>query len=124
MNDTESKQLLLEIINQAKEGDQREFQIIRSWAEFRFRRQQARSTKIVIKALAASASLLLIEYCEDVRAGTQDVNKILAYSELRDIIAFYEADLLTLRQMLDEYDEYLGDWSNFFDAIFGGERVI
>jgi hypothetical protein len=45
----------------------------------------------------------------------------VAYEELADIINFYEIELQTIYNMLDEYEEYL--WSgNLFYALMGGER--
>ena len=37
---------------------------------------------------------------------------------------FYKNELDTLNQMLADYDEYLGNWFNFFDALLGGRREI
>ena len=124
MTDNEAQQLLLDIINQAQEGQALEFQYIKSWYEFKYYKRLARSTKVVISTLSFSANNLFNEYCRDVIAGISDVNKLLAYSHLRDIIAFYEKDLETVNQMLDEYDEYLGDWSKFWHAFLGGERDL
>ena len=123
MNNTDTRYILLEIINQAQEGNSIKFQYIKSWREFKFRWRQARSTKIVIKTLKASAKNLFNEYCKDVIAGISDVTKLLAYVELQDIIAFYEEDLSTLQKMLDEYDGYLGK-GNFWYSFLGGEREI
>lgn len=124
MTDSESKQLLLDIINKAQEGVHLPFRQIVAWGEFRFVELQAKSTKLVIRTLKASAKNLFKEYCKDVIDGTSEINKLLAYSELCDIIAFYEEELNTLKQMLDEYDEYLGDWGNFINAFLGGRREL
>ena len=124
MTESEAKQLLSDILTHAQEDKQFEFQYIRSWAEFRHYYKIIKSTKFVIKTLKTSANKLFKEYCQDVIFGISDVNKLLAYSQLVDVIAFYEADINTIKQMLDEYDNYLGDWCNFFNAIFGGEREL
>ena len=121
MNDTDARHILLEIINQAQEGNSLQFQYIRSWQEFKFRWRQAKSTKVVIKTLQVSADNLFNEYCKDVITGISDVTKLFAYSELQAIIAFYENDLITLQEMLDDYDDYLGK-GNFWYSFLGGER--
>jgi hypothetical protein len=123
MTDTEAKQLLLEILEQAQEGKSIKFQFIKSWAEFRYYHRLKLSTTLVIKTLKASANNLFTEYCQDVIDGISDLNKLLAYSQLRDIIAFYEKDIETLQQMLAEYDEYLGE-GNFWYSFLGGERYF
>lgn len=124
MTESESKQLLLDIINKAQSGEHLPFRPIVCWEEFRFTSRQVKSTKLVIRTLKASAKNLYKEYCRDVIAGISEISKLLAYSELCDIIAFYEEDLKTLQLMLDEYDKYLGDWGNFWHAFLGGRRNI
>jgi hypothetical protein len=124
MTDSESKQLLSDIIKKAQEGVHLPFRPIVAWDEFRFVGLQAKSTKLVIRTLKASAKNLFKEYCKDVIAGISEINKLLAYSELCDIIAFYEVELNIIQTMLDDYDKYLGDWGNFLNAILGGRRDL
>lgn len=123
MQDTEAQQLLLEILNYAHEGKLIELHLITSWREFRFRQQSARATKVIIRALKESAENLFKTYCKDVSTGPADITKLLAYSELLDIIAFYKKDLDILKRMLDEYDEYLGK-GHFWYSFLGGERTL
>ena len=124
MTDIDAKELLLEILSRAQEGKFIQFRLITSWDEFIYHWQLYRSTKLIIKTLKTSASNLFKEYCQDVIVGISDVNKILAYSQLCDIIAFYERELDTLKSMLDEYDKYLGTWHTFWYAFLGGEREL
>jgi hypothetical protein len=123
MTEDEAKQLISDIINKPQEAEPIKFQYIASWGEFRYYYQLHRSTKFVIKTLKSSAKKLFKEYCRTIATGTQDVNKLLAYSQLRDIIAFYEADVNTIKKMLDEYDNYLGQ-GHFWYSFLGGERDI
>ena len=123
MQNTEAQQLMLTIIERAESGQFTEFRLITSWAEFRFYRKNARATRLVIKALKASANNLFKEYCRDVTKGRQTVDKILAYTQILDIAAFYEKELDTVKRMLDEYDEYLGK-GHFWYSFLGGERDI
>jgi hypothetical protein len=73
--------------------------------------------------LRISSKRLFKSYCEDVIAGISDVNKILGYSQLLDIIAFYENELNTLQFMLADYTDYL-EKGNFLNAIFGERRDV
>lgn len=123
MTDAESKQLVLEIIQKAQEGQSRQFQYILYWSDFAYYWRLYKSTRLLIKTLRTSASNLFKEYCQDVIAGISDVNKLLAYSQFLDIIAFYENELKTIRCMLDDYDSYLGE-GNFWYAFLGGQRDI
>ena len=121
MHDTEAQQLLLDILTYAEEDRSIEFRLITSWNEFRFYRQNAGSTKLVIRALRSAAAGLFKTYCKEVSTESADFTKLLAYSQLQDVIAFYERDLDTLKRMLDEYDEYLGQ-GHFWYSFLGGER--
>jgi hypothetical protein len=124
MTEQDAKLLTQEILNRALNGQALTFRPIVCWSEFRYYRGYARSTKLVIKTLKTSANRLFKEYCKEVIAGISDITKLLAYEQLLDIADFYETDLVTVNQMLDDYDEYLGNWFNFFDALLGGRRKV
>jgi len=123
MNDTTTTQLILDIINKAKEGKAHPFRYILYWSEYRYYRGWVRSTKLVIKTLRSSAKKLFKKYCKDVIAGISDITKLLAYAQLLDIITFYENDLKTVQAMLSDYDTYLSE-GNFWSAFFGGRREL
>ncbi len=117
-------ELILEIIDNAQKLKYIEFHYITSWAEFRHYSKLITSTKFIIRALKSSANKLFDSYCKDVIAGISAVNKLLAYSQLQDIITFYKKDLDTLRKMVNEYDEYLGNLGNLIGALLGERRDI
>ena len=121
MTDQETTQLILNIINKAQEGKAQPFRTILYWSEFKYYRKWVRSTKLIIETLRISASNLFKEYCADVIAGISDVTKLLAYTQLLDIIDFYRNDLATVQSMLTEYEDYLGE-GNFWYSFFGGRR--
>ena len=121
MTDSESRQLLSDIINNAQEGIHFPFRPIVAWDEFRFVKMQARSIKLVIRTLKASAKSLFKEYCKDVIAGISDVTQLLAFSQLQDVTTFYETELNTVDRMLADYKEYLDD-GNLLYALLGGDR--
>ena len=122
MTEQEATLIIQDIINKATEGRALIFRRILYWSEFNYYRRWAVSTKLIIKTLKQSANNLFKEYCKDVIAGISDVAKLLAYSQLLAIIAFYENDLNTVQSMLDDYDEYLGNFGNFLRAILLGEE--
>ena len=122
MNDTETTQLIQAIINKAQEGKAQPYRTILYWSEFKYYRDLKKATKLVIGTLRISSKRLFKSYCEDVIAGISDVNKILGYTQLLDIIDFYQGELETLEAMLTDYDEYLGE-GNFWYSILGGRRM-
>jgi hypothetical protein len=123
MNDTETTQLISDIITKAQEGKAHPFRYILYWSEYRYYIGWTRSTKLIIKTLRSSADRLFKKYCKNVTAGISDITKLLAYSQLLDIIAFYENDLKTVQAMIDDYDTYLRE-GNFWSALLGGRREI
>ena len=123
MQNTEAQDFLLEILKQAGEGKSIEFRLITSWAEFRFFRRSLLSTKLIVRTLRSAASRLFKQYCKDIPTGSADYLQLIAYSQLKDIISFYEKDVETLKKMLDEYDEYLGQ-GHFWYSVLGGERDL
>lgn len=118
MTDQDTILLIYEILNKALEGDALPFKLITCWNEFLYYSRWSRSTKIVIRTLKNAANKLFKEYCQDVIAGISDITKLLAYQQLLEVTAFYENDLVTVRKMLDEYDDYCGDWGNFWRQLF------
>ena len=122
MADQETTQVIQDIITRAQEGRAFPFRTIIYWSEFQYFKGYARSNKIIIKLLRTSANNLFKEYCKNVIAGISDITKILAYAQMQDIIAFYQEELETIQAMLDDYDEYLGDFGNFIDALLGRRR--
>lgn len=120
MNNISAEQLLQAILEQA-EGESSEFRLIQSIADYRDCLRWYKANKIVIKILKISSKKLYKAYCRTVTSGISDVTQLVAYAQLGDVIAFYENELKTIYNMLDEYEEYL--WQgNFIYALLGGER--
>ena len=122
MTDQETTLLIQDIIKRAQEGRAFPFRTIRYWSEFRYFQRYVRSTKIIIRVLQVSANNLFKDYCQGVIAGISDITKLLAYEQMLDIVDFYEEELTTIKAMVDDYDEYLGDLGNFVRALFGERR--
>ena len=119
---TESQQILLNILDHAQTTKSMEFRFITDWSEFKFYWDKYSSTKLILRILYKCSKRLFKGYCKTIIAGTSDVNKLLAYQRLIRTISFYEKELATLKDMLDEYDAYLGE-GHFMEAfIFGVTR--
>ena len=120
MNNDNTEQLLQAILEHA-EGEPSEFRFINSLADYQGCLRLYKANKLVISILKTASKKLFNAYCKTVTTGTSDVTQLLAYAQLNDVIAFYENELQTIYNMLDEYEEYL--WSgNFWFALTGGER--
>jgi hypothetical protein len=121
MEQTDAQELLLEILTTAEEGKSIEFRLITSWYSFINYWRDYKATKLIIRMLKESADKLFKSYCREVPTGSADFTQLLAYSQLQEVITFYERDLSTIRRMLDEYDDYLGN-GHFWYSFLGGER--
>ena len=116
MFEQETQQLLLEIIERAENRQFTEFRLLISWDEFRTHKQMARANKLIISMLKTSARNLINSYYKNVLIGISDVNELLAWRQLQEIIEFYQKDLETIQKMIDEYDDYLGEGNFWYDA--------
>lgn len=123
MQDQEAREIVSELIKQAEENDNLEFQQITNWGEYRYYLQQEKALKVVIKILKACTKATFKAYCKEVSLGAADFNKLLACVQLQDIIAYYEQNLKVVIEMNTEYDNHLGNWGNFVkEFILGYER--
>lgn len=122
MTDAEINQMTLAIIEHAQEGQPLKFHYIKSWNEFQEYTRLNRSTKAVIKLLNNAANNLFKKYCKNVIAGSSDVTELVAYTQIQEYRDYYIKEAETQQKMLDEYDNYLGNWGNFWHSFLGGER--
>ena len=121
MDDQFSQQLVEELLARVQERKFTQFHLLNNWEEFQIYRQSITSTKIVIKVLRTAAINLFKQYCRTVITGISDVNQLLAYTQLREAVTFYETELTTFTNAVDEYTNYLCS-GNFWYAFTGGER--
>ena len=126
MQEINAQEILTLLIDQAQE-EHTEFHIITTWAEFKYYWRQEKATKVVIKLLRNSANFVFNSYCKAVASGSADFNLLLAYSQLQDVVAYYEQELKIISDMTNEYDDYLVSNNFIFTligAMLGAERDI
>jgi hypothetical protein len=117
------EQIVTEIIERAKKGQFTEFRFIRNLEEFAYWLDITKVNKLIIKTLTESANNLFKKYCKDVVGCVANSQELFAYTELRDIIKFYETELITVKSMTAEYKDYLCH-GNFIRAFLGEERDV
>ena len=123
MQDLDAQEIIAELIQQAEENKNTEFHLITTWDEYLYYLGQERSLKVVLKVLRQCANSIFKTYCKEIPLGTADFNLLLAYNKFKDIEVYYAKELKTIKEMNAEYDNHLGNWSNFFkEVIFGYER--
>ena len=107
MDDKFAQQLTLEILRQVEERRFTQFRLLGNWQEYQLCQQSIISTKLVIKVLRQSAGNLFKQYCKTVITGVSDINQLMAYSQLKEAEVFYNTELDTFGNMVDEYEDYL-----------------
>jgi hypothetical protein len=122
MDDT--KELLLNLIENARTGEHTKFEQLRFFCEYAGSRVTLRSTEKVTDILEDSANNLFKKYCKAVRQHQADVNLILAYKQLQQAVDFYREEHRIIKDILVDYENWLFD-GNFLKAfLFGEERDI
>ena len=121
MQDTETQQIILNLIEYAQSAKHIEFHLLCNWYEYKYYRSKRKSLKLIVRALRDSTDRLFKSYCNDVAAGKGDFTKLLAYQQIQQVIKFYSLELQIVIDMLEEYEVYLAN-GNFFLAFLGTGR--
>lgn len=119
--DTDIKELLVNLIDQAETSKNVEFRYIRSWKEYREVHKAYKYKKAVTKLLQASAETIFKKYCKEVSKQSGQFNKLLVYRSIALAADFYTKDVEIIYDMLDEYETYLIT-GNFLDLLTGSQR--
>ena len=110
-----------QLIRRAKKGEHSEFEYIRSLDEYFAAKTVKNVLKKVVKSFLVSKNNLYNSYTRAVKAGTNDLNVILALSELIQVINFYKAEIEIISEMIYEYIAYV-HCGHFIDTILGRYR--
>lgn len=122
MCNTETQQLLMNIIKYAKTAKLSEFRFIRNWSNYRFYKDQQSFLRPLVKGLYKTSKQLFKKYCKGVLAGEGNINQLLAYQQLCQITKFYQQELNIYTDMLDEYTSYLMK-GHLISAFLGEPRA-
>ncbi len=118
------KELLLNLIENARVGEHTKFEQLRFFNEYAGGRVTLRATKKVADILEDSTNNLFKKYCKALRQHQADVNLLLAYRQLQRAVFFYKEEQRIIKDILVDYENWLFD-GNFLKAfLFGEERDI
>ena len=78
---------------------------------------------LLVKSLQESANKVFNRHCKAVTVGNSDVLTIIAYCTVKNVLRFYEEELNTITEMVDEYECYLAR-GNWWDFVFNLQRPI
>lgn len=125
MDDT--KELILELVENARDGVHTEFEQLRFFNEYIAARIMYKSLKKVIEDLEYSADNLFNTYCGAVKQQQADVNLLLAYKQLQLAVNYYKEESRIIKATLKDFENWL--WNgNVVEVIktvlFGEERDL
>lgn len=120
MNDN-SLELAEQLIKRAKEGDHSNFEFIRSLEEYFAAKTIKKALKKVVKSFDTPKTNLYNAHIKSVKEGEDDLNVILAFSELVQVVKFYEDEIGIISDMIDEYVTYVHS-GHILDTLIGNYR--
>ena len=115
-----NKDLVTELVCRAESAKHMKFHFLRHWTEYTDTKKVRRAHKLLVESIRKSADRLFKQYCKSIITGDSDVINLVAYTTTKNVLSFYEEELLILDNMLEEYEAYLfsgnfiGSWL-FFD---------
>ena len=120
-----NEDLTFELIRKATFGSHTEFQFIRNRKEYFDNLRTRRAYLLLVSSIKKSSGKLFKSYCKDVVTSSDDVNKLLAYCTVSEVLRFYEEELDIISDMICEYEAYLMDTDNFLYAyLFNEQRPL
>jgi hypothetical protein len=122
MDDT--KELILELMENAKAGEHTKFEQLRCFSEYIAGRIIYRSLKKVVEDLKYSADNLFKLYCSDIKQQQANVNLLLAYKQLQLTVNFYKEESRIIKAILRDYEKYMWEGDFLADLFLGRERDI
>jgi hypothetical protein len=117
---TESQELFLQLIEHALNDKHTEFEKLLYFDSYLGARITYRATKKVIDILDESADDLFNKYCKAIRKQQADVNMLIAYKQIQQAILYYKEEQKIIKDMLEDYEDWLRE-GHFFKAAFCGE---
>lgn len=125
MDDT--KELILELVENARAGVHTEFEQLRFFNEYIAARIIYKSLKKVIEDLEYSADNLFNTYCGAVKQQQADVNLLLAYKQLQLAVNYYKEESRIIKATLKDFENWL--WNGnvvkvIKTVLFGEERDL
>ena len=119
--DQTEEKFFTDLVERALKGKQSDFEFIRSWQE-RFAVKTYRfGISAIIRIFKNLYKSTYKVYLEQVRAGTQDLQTLLALKQFKQCLVFYERERDVARDMLKEHAEYIWNW-HIFDTLLGNYR--
>lgn len=121
MQNNETQQMLMTIMEHAKTAKPSEFRFLRTWKDYKFCKGKVSSFRLLVSALDKTSERLFKKYYKGVIRCEANFNQLLAYQQLQQVIRFYQQELVTHTSIIYEYEAYLME-GHYFDSLLGEIR--
>jgi hypothetical protein len=118
----EQEELYEALTEKALSGEHTAFEFIRNTAEWGVLCKAKSGLNKVIELYELIRRNIYKTYCKQILVGEQDFNLIYALRQIMECKTFYEDELLIIKDMLSEYDAYLGSGHFMQQFLFGMDR--
>lgn len=119
--DKTEEQFFGQLVERALNGKQSNFEFIRSWAERYSVKEYQFGVAAVIRVFQELCNATYRSYVTQIKTGTQDIQILLVLKQFRQCLGFYLKEYQIVKDMLEEYSEYLWCW-HFLDPLLGTYR--
>jgi hypothetical protein len=122
MKDKETQQLIVSILDFARDTKPSEFRLLRTWQDYKLYKNKRTAYKLLVRGLNRTSNRLFKKYCTGVSIGEGNINQLLAYQQLQTTLRFYEHELEVFTDMVYEFEAYLME-GNLVYAFLGIPRT-
>jgi hypothetical protein len=123
MKDKETQQLIVSILDFARDTKPSEFRLLRTWQDYKLYKNKRTAYKLLVRGLNRTSNRLFKKYCTGVSIGEGNINQLLAYQQLQTTLRFYEHELEVFTDMVYEFEAYLME-GNYLASFLGEIRSI
>ena len=94
MKDKETQQLIISILEFARDTKPSEFRLLRTWQDYKLYKNKRTAYKLLVRGLNRTSNRLFKKYCTGVSIGEGNINQLLAYQQLQTTLRFYEHEIV------------------------------
>lgn len=123
MKDKEIQQLIISVLDFARETKPSEFRLLRTWKDYLLYRRKRTAYRLLVQGLTRASNQLFKKYYKGVSLGEGNVNQLLAYQQLQQALRFYEHELEVFTNIISEFNAYLMK-GNLLSSFMGEIRPI
>ena len=116
------EKIFTDLVNRALTGKQSDFEFIRSWLHRKAVKAYQKAVETVVQIFIELYDSTYKLYTQQVAAGTQDIQTLLALKQFKQCLDFYQQEHQITEDMLAEYSEYIWNW-HIIDMLMGNLRA-